>query len=303
MEPKTYYSHGKLMICGEYAVLGGATAFVLPTKAGQAMRVSEHFAEDHPHLDWISYDKNGNIWFQCKLSLPYFILEYSSDQAVAIQLVRFLTNARALNPLFLEEGNSYKVETFLEFDLDDGLGSSSTLTNNLAQWAGVNAFSLHFNAFKGSGFDVAMAMKGKPLLYTMNGINPIVDVIEWNKPFTDKLYFVHLNKKQNSREEIAQKPQFNHAQLAQISRISRLISANDDYFEFCLLLELAENELAQIMNRPTVKQELFPDFHGTVKSLGAWGGDYVLATGTDTIEYFKSKGYERIVPFADMIAN
>lgn len=303
MESRTYYSHGKLMICGEYAVLGGATAFVLPTKAGQGLRVSEHLSQESRHIDWISYDKNGNIWFQCKLILPYLILEYSSDQTVAIQLVRFLTNAKVLNPLFLEGTYSYKVESYLEFDLDEGLGSSSTLTNNIAQWAGINAFSLHFNAFKGSGFDVAMAMKGKPLLYTMNGNNPVIDVIEWSKDFTHKLYFVHLNKKQNSRSEIANNPQFNHAQLAQISRISKLISANDDYFEFCLLLELAENELSQILGRPTIKQELFPDFHGTVKSLGAWGGDYVLVTGTDAIEYFTSKGYERIIPFTDMILN
>lgn len=291
------------MICGEYAVLGGATAFVLPTKAGQGLRVSEHISQESRHIDWISYDKQGNIWFQCKLMLPYFILEYSSDQSIAIQLVRFLTNAKVLNPDFLVGSTSYKVETYLEFDLDEGLGSSSTLTNNIAQWAGINAFSLHFNAFKGSGFDVATAMKGKPILYTMNGNNPVIEVIEWNKTFKEKLFFVHLNKKQNSRAEIATRPHFNPAQLAQISRISKLISANDDYFEFCLLLELAETETAQAIHRSTIKQELFPDFQGTIKSLGAWGGDYILATGTDTVEYFKAKGFERIIPFEEMILN
>jgi len=290
------------MICGEYAVLGGATAFVLPTKAGQSLTVDTQLDFDVPHIDWTSYDKEGNIWFQARLLLPYLILESSSDQTVAIQLVRFLTNAKVLNPHFLNDNLAYKVETRLEFDVVEGLGSSSTLTNNIAQWAGVNPFSLHFNAFKGSGFDVAMAMKGKPLLYTMNGNHPVVDVVKWQKGFTDKLFFVHLNVKQNSREQIAvSKPVLNTAQLAQISRISRLLTVNEDYFEFCLLLELAENEISQALCRNSIKHDLFPDFQGTIKSLGAWGGDYVLATGNDTIEYFTSKGYHRIVPFKDMI--
>ncbi|MCC6817781.1 MAG: GHMP kinase [Bacteroidia bacterium] len=289
------------MICGEYAVLGGSTSFVLPTKAGQSLKVSEHISEQDRHIDWVSYDKNGNIWFQCKLILPHLISEYSSNLTISIQLIRFLTIAKVLNPSFLTGNVSYKVETHLEFDIDEGLGSSSTLTNNIAQWADINPFSLHFNAFKGSGFDVAMAMKGRPILYTMNGSNPVIDVVDWNKSFIDKLYFIHLNKKQISRNEISVSPQIAHSILTQVSRISRLISANDDYFEFCLLLELAENEIARALNRHTIKHELFSDFNGTVKSLGAWGGDYILATGKDTENYFKSKGYNRIVPFKDMI--
>ncbi len=290
------------MICGEYAVLGGATAFALPTKAGQTLTVDTHLDFDVPHIEWVSYDKHGNIWFQARLLLPYFIVEYASDLSVATQLVRFLVNAKVLNPLFLADNVAYKVETRLEFELNEGLGSSSTLTNNIAQWAGINPFSLHFNAFKGSGFDVAVAVKGKPILYTMNGNHPVIDVIRWQKGFTNKLYFVHLNKKQNSREQIASsKFAMNHAQLSQISRISRLLTVNEDYFEFCLLLELAETETSLALGRHSIKHELFPDYQGTIKSLGAWGGDYVLATGEDTINYFKSKGYESIVPFDDMI--
>jgi hypothetical protein len=221
---------------------------------------------------------------------------------VAIQLVRFLVNAQHLNPQFLKGQQDVMVQTEIEFDLDEGLGSSSTLTNNIAQWAQVNPYSLHFNAFKGSGFDVAVALHGKPLLYTMNGSAPGIEIINWNKPFRDQLYLVHLNQKQNSRAELAKHKR--HAlpsQIAQISRISKLISANDDYFEFCLLLELAENETSQILGVPPIKQERFADFHGSVKSLGAWGGDYVLATGQNTVEYFTQKGYNRVIPFNDIV--
>jgi hypothetical protein len=38
-----------------------------------------------------------------------------------------------------------------------------------------------------------------------------------------------------------------------------------------------------------------------IKSLGAWGGDFVLATGDDkTISYFKSKGYNTVIPYSKM---
>lgn len=290
------------MICGEYAVLNGATAFVLPTKKGQHLKVDELEKNGESHLFWKAIDSKGNEWFNARIRLPELILEECSDSTIAIQLMRFLINAKVLNPKFLNGDKSFSVTTKLEFDNDEGLGSSSTLTNNIALWAEVNPYSLHFNAFKGSGFDVAVAKEGKALLYTMNGSEPIVETLVWNKPFKDKLYFIHLNKKQNSREQIAAyQKRANTAQVAQISRISRLLSVNDDYFEFCLLLELAENEISQLTGLQTVKQLYFQDFTGTIKSLGAWGGDYILACGDDSPEYFKSKGYERIVPFNEMI--
>ncbi|HEY1047438.1 MAG TPA: GYDIA family GHMP kinase [Bacteroidia bacterium] len=302
MESRTYYSQGKLMICGEYAVLKGATAFVLPTKAGQSLRVTEQVSS-HPGIDWVSFDPSGNIWFQAVLSLPDLLITETTDHGIAIQLVRFLMNAKSLNKEFLKPNKYYRIETQLEFEPDEGLGSSSTLTANIAKWAEINPYQLHFASFKGSGFDVAAGMIGKPILYTMNGDHPMVEEVVWKKNFFDQLYFVHLNRKQISRQSIASSNiDLNQAQIGQISRISRLICANDDYFEFCLLLELIENEISLGLGRPTIKQELFQDFHGTVKSLGAWGGDYVLATGTDTIEYFKSKGYNRIIPFKEMIS-
>ena len=54
---------------------------------------------------------------------------------------------------------------------------------------------------------------------------------------------------------------------------------------------------------PTVKERLFSDFNGTVKSLGAWGGDFVLAISEteDTPAYFASKGFDTCVPYNEMI--
>lgn len=298
---QSFYSSGKLLLCGEYAVLQGATAFALATKKGQKLEIEFQENKDYKII-WKSYDPNNVLWFEAKIVLPYFIVEETNDELISIQLVRFLINAKHLNPDFLNQIGEYNVTTLLEFELDEGLGSSSTLTNNIAQWAQVNPYSLHFNAFKGSGFDVAVAKEQKPLLYTINGNLPIIEVVNWDKSFTDKLYFIHLNQKQNSRKEIAKfNQQLTTTQLAQMTRISKLMALNDDYFEFCLLLELAENETALFLDRKTIKQELFSDYKGSIKSLGAWGGDYILATGEDTENYFKQKGYVKVIPYAEMI--
>jgi mevalonate kinase len=297
-----FYSHGKIMLSGEYAVLYGATCFALPTKLGQKMQVTFTPSKEQHCIQWHSYDSSMNKWYFAEIQLPHFFVTQTNSNDVSIQLFRFLKNAQVLNPDFLQEKGVYVVNNYLEFDKEDGFGSSSTLTNNIALWADVNPFSLHFNAFKGSGFDVAVALNGQPLLYTMNGNQPLVEIVNWQKNFTDKLYFVYLNKKQISRNQLtAIKHPIDKTQIAQISNISKLIAANDDYYEFCLMLELAESETSRLLNRPTIKQELFPDFKGSIKSLGAWGGDYILATGDNTENYFKQKGFHKIYTYQELI--
>ena len=43
------------------------------------------------------------------------------------------------------------------------------------------------------------------------------------------------------------------------------------------------------------------DYNGEIKSLGAWGGDFILAAGpTNTPEYFSSKGFNTIIRYNEM---
>ncbi len=292
------------MLCGEYAVLQGATALALPTLKGQSLTVELLNSKGEPVIHWQSFDEKGECWYSAEIGLPHFNVIESTDPSVSIQLIRFLITAKALNPYFLNEMGSYKIETKLEFAKDDGLGSSSTLTNNIAQWANVDPFKLHFNAFKGSGFDVAVAQFQQPLLYQVNHQSPTIEVFHWKKNFNDKLFFIHLNRKQNSRIEIEKfnsLPQFSLRQIEELTRVSKLLSHTTDYFEFCLLLEIAEEEVSSALAKPSPKQTLFHDFKGTIKSLGAWGGDYIMATGENTLAYFYNKGFTRIVPFNEMI--
>jgi hypothetical protein len=63
-----------------------------------------------------------------------------------------------------------------------------------------------------------------------------------------------------------------------------------------------EIELSNILELSTVKETLFPDFEGVVKSLGAWGGDFVMAIAKENpTDYFKAKGFEVVIPYREMI--
>jgi hypothetical protein len=47
---------------------------------------------------------------------------------------------------------------------------------------------------------------------------------------------------------------------------------------------------------------LFPDFKGIVKSLGAWGGDFVMVLSKQNPkEYFIEKGYTTILSYDEMV--
>ena len=60
--------------------------------------------------------------------------------------------------------------------------------------------------------------------------------------------------------------------------------------------------MSEVLEIPTVKNSLFSDFNGTVKSLGAWGGDFVLVVSNENPNaFFKAKGFETIISYSDMI--
>ncbi|MCK5774746.1 MAG: hypothetical protein KAH25_01140 [Bacteroidales bacterium] len=53
------------------------------------------------------------------------------------------------------------------------------------------------------------------------------------------------------------------------------------------------------------KERYFSDFNGQIKSLGAWGGDFVMATSPndpkDVFNYFRNKGHQTILAYDDMV--
>ncbi|MCG8206120.1 GYDIA family GHMP kinase [Tenacibaculum finnmarkense] len=306
----TFYSNGKLLLTGEYLVLDGATSLAVPTKFGQDLIV-EPIKE--PQLIWGSFTNTGECWFEATFDLPKLRLTsatFNSDKEgnaefIAETLSDILQEAKKLNPDFLSDKNGYLVKTNLTFPQNWGLGSSSTLINNIANWAKVNPFILLQNAFSGSGYDIACASNNTPILYQLDEKKPMVLKVEFNPTFADELFFIYLNQKQNSREGIAQYK--NHRENAkklipEINDLTEAFLKADSTKNINKIIVEHEQIISSIIKQTPVKKRLFADYFGEIKSLGAWGGDFVLATGNEnTVNYFEDKGYNTIVPYQKMV--
>ena len=131
-----YYSHGKLLLTGEYVVLDGAKSLALPTKKGQVLEVAPL---EQSNIKWQSILHDKSSWLDYNLDLPLTKNKKEQD-AVLLRLQEILVEAKKMNPSILENGISFK--STLEFNKDWGLGSSSTLINNIAQWAAINPYKL-----------------------------------------------------------------------------------------------------------------------------------------------------------------
>lgn len=297
-----YYSNGKLLITGEYAVLDGALSLALPTKFGQNILVE---TIDGSEIIWKSFDHQNNLWFSCVFRLSDFeITSHNSDMKIAETLQNILVEARKMNPLFLIPDQGYSIKTKLDFPLNWGLGTSSTLINNIAQWAKIDAFTLLYNSFGGSGYDIACAENNTPILYQLSNNKPIVEKVIFDPVFKDQLYFIHLNKKQNSKNEI--KKWFKNKRDVsvisnEISNLTKQLLKITSLLEFENILIEHEKIIGSVLQKKPIQMELFKDYFGQTKSLGAWGGDFILATGNDqTPTYFKNKGFTTIIPFKEM---
>jgi len=54
------------------------------------------------------------------------------------------------------------------------------------------------------------------------------------------------------------------------------------------LIEEHETLISEALQLKKVKDTMFPDYWGSVKSLGAWGGDFVLMTNSRSDEDLKA---------------
>ena len=308
---QTFFSHGKLLITGEYVVLDGALSLAIPTKYGQRMEVEFRKSDSDNTLTWYSIDSDGETWYREEFlidesgteearSVRLHPTELCNINGVSDSLVKILNKACEGNPWFLE-GGSYTVRTYLDFPNNWGLGSSSTLICNIAKWAEVDSFELSDASFGGSGYDIAVGMMGGDILYRSP---EMWEGYVFSPSFKEQLYFVHLNEKQNSREGIAlYKQKAKNAKLIErISNLTEELIACKDFDGFQQLITEHESLIAAQVEMPTVKEKRFADYPFAIKSLGAWGGDFILACGDEnTPKYFKDKGFDTVLSYAELI--
>ncbi|MEM8845944.1 MAG: GYDIA family GHMP kinase [Bacteroidota bacterium] len=297
-----FYSNGKLLLSSEYAILDGAQGLAIPTKYGQSLAIK---SIEKPVLDWKSIADYGTIWFEAEFAINNFVINHATNSETANTLQKILVEAKRQNSNFLTKETGIEAISHLTFPREWGLGSSSTLINNIAQWANVDAYQLLWNAFGGSGYDIACAQHDFPITYTLKNRLPQVAQAEFNPPFKDSLYFVYLNEKQNSKKAIEayRKQAFNKEQLVNhLSSITQKMIQTNSLVEFEALIEEHEAILSEVLGLQPVKSRLFQDYNGAIKSLGAWGGDFVLVTSrTDPSDYFREMKFKTLVKFEDMI--
>ena len=317
-----YYSHGKFLLTGEYLVLKGALAMALPLKLGQSFTVETVCT---PSLQWNAYQPGGQ-WFSVTLNPENLEIINCDDPPKAEKLAQILKAVKRLNPAAFKEGLHF--ETHLDFDPNWGLGSSSTLIANLAQWANVNPYELLKLTFGGSGYDIACATAKGPIYYQLSTSEPalrqaqgpkavepvetpssLVKPIDFQPSFAEHLFFVYQGKKQSSSKEIKAflektNPVDLQKDIEAVSEISRAVPTCESLDEFGLLMQCHERIIARCIGQEPV-QKRFPDFNGVLKSLGAWGGDFILAATewpeSQVRAYFKGKGLEVIFRYEGMI--
>jgi mevalonate kinase len=292
------------MLTGEYAVLDGASCFAIPTKYGQSMTVKNFGGTD---LKWKSLDHEGNVWFECDISLYDFSAVKTTDEAMSQKLKKVLKSAVRLNCEFLDKWKAFKVETKLEFPLNWGLGSSSTLIYLVAQWADISPLELYFRCENGSGYDVACAGAEGPIEYWATEDEVSYSKVKFAPKYLDNLYFVHLNEKQDSAQGIKdylKKVKDKATLVKTITKITEEIQEAKTLNAFDKLIIDHEDAIAKHTGFTKVKEQRFSDYWGAVKSLGAWGGDFVLATSDKSKQevqaYFKSKGYETCLTYKEL---
>ena len=299
----TFYSNGKLLITGEYLVLDGAKSLALPTKFGQYLKISSGVLGQ---INWSSFDYDNSVWFEETIYFNEIVnFQQAGNLSERETLIKILHEAHLLNSDFINSSIGYSISTVLTFPKFWGLGTSSTLINNIAQWLQIDAFVLLNNSFGGSGYDIACAQNNAPILYQLENGLPKVEKVNFNPAFTDNVYFVYLNKKQSSKTAIENyyKNQKNlTADFSVINELTAAICKSNSIEDFSKLIDKHEEEMSKILELPTVKDNLFSDFEGSIKSLGAWGGDFIMAVSKNNpIAYFENKGFKTIIPYKDMI--
>ncbi len=302
MVNKTFYSNGKLLITAEYLVLDGAEALAIPTVYGQDLNVKN---TDKEGLFWTSKNDKGAVWFEAIFQIiPKLSIKSSSDHKIAETLLDILQTAKKLNAGFLTDFSGFEVITHLNFPREWGLGTSSTLINNIAQWAAVDAFDLLENSFRGSGYDIACAQADTPIVYSKSKHVSKSQQVNLKWPFSESLFFVYLNKKQDSKKAIAHYNALSQNKELHIKKVNELtkqfINCNT-LSQFEAFIEAHEDLLSDLLKIPKIKDSLFADYSGSIKSLGAWGGDFVLVTRKDVLAYFTERGYKTIIPFNKMV--
>jgi hypothetical protein len=297
----TFRANGKLLLTGEYLVLQGALALAIPLAKGQTLELHHG---DAGFLQWEAHHPGG-LWMQAVWNDSLTLIQ-SSDADKAEWLTRIFRHLIEMKPGAKNKLFGFKVITRLEFDHRWGWGSSSTIISCLSQWLNIDGFKLLRQTIGGSGYDLACATAGEPIFYRLTKDGYEVEAADFFPEFAHKLWVVYLGNKADSSHAIAALPKNNNKALVQeITHLTHLMAGCTFGDAFASLMPIHEQLIGEYLGQKPVKQRLFPDFEGEIKSLGAWGGDFVLAYSNmdqaAVCSYFLNKGYQTMFNYHQII--
>lgn len=296
-----FIAHGKFLITGEYAVLNNVPALAIPLKLNQHLEITPR---DDQEITWKSFNSDGELWYQVMTNVNDLYSDcINCNNPITFKLSEILNTALHLTSNTSLRG--FDAVMTLDFDRHSGMGTSSTLISCIAQWLKCDPYQLQFKCFGGSGYDVACAVANNPIIYKYNDGEPSVQNVHFTPAIKDQIFFVYLNRKQDSRDSIAQ---FNKELLSEDVRNElsnmphRFIETANDLDAYNKTIHRHEDIISKLVGIETIKKQLFRDYTGAIKSLGGWGGDFVMATGDQKERlYFKNKGYDIIYEWDDVV--
>ncbi|MEG0925753.1 GYDIA family GHMP kinase [Chryseobacterium sp.] len=295
------FSPGKLMLTSEYFAIDGALVLAVPTKLGQEFFFEEK--DDVRSLIFWEALHQDKHWLTAVIDYKNWQILETNIPASAEFILKTLKNVQQLSTTKFKSNFTYYLKTNLQFPANFGLGSSSTLMNNLSEWAEIDPFHLNTISLGGSGYDIAVAKEKSAVLFQSK---PEIkfEKVDFNPSFKDELIFIHLNQKQDSREGINLYKSKNKSPelVNEFSDITKKILLCNELESFSELMMIHERKIADFLEIPTVKKKKFSDCPSFVKSLGAWGGDFVMSAKFGGFkDYFWEKGFTTIFEWKNII--
>ena len=131
----------------------------------------------------------------------------------------------------------------------------------------------------------------------------MIEKIQFKPSFHQNMFFIHLNKKQNTNDSLKtfRKKNYSKSVINILSKLTKNFVNCKSLKEFQKCIKMHESIISKSLEMNPVKEKFFKDYSGEIKSLGAWGGDFILAAGpSSSIEYFQNKGFKTILSYNEM---
>ena len=167
----------------------------------------------------------------------------------------------------------------------------------------MNRLCLLEKTFKGSGYDIAVSLTNKALVFE-KGATPQWQTLDFNPEYAQDILFIYSGKKRVSSEAIKN---FDCSRVSEdsitiLNTITDALLKCSTISEVESLMDAHENLISAIIGVKPIKEELFKDYSGSIKSLGAWGGDFFMATRKEEAKkYFSNKGYSTMFEWNEII--